>query len=73
MDERTTGSRYTISQFGGHIAGHGCVEDDYSEKSGCKQHKKKWERVRFPHDHVNPEELNGPIICYKASERDEKP
>lgn len=71
MAERTTGSRYTMSQFGGHIAGHGCVEDDYSETSGCKKREKKWASVRLPHDKINPESLNGPVICYKGGERDE--
>jgi hypothetical protein len=74
MSDRTTGAQWFRTTLGGnHIAGHGCMEDDYSEKSGCKQYEKKWEQVRFPHDNTKPEELNGPVICYKAGKRDEKP
>lgn len=30
------------------------------------------ERVRLPHDGVKPEELNGPVVCYKAGERNKR-
>lgn len=74
MADRTTGSRYFRSEMGSHhIVGHGCVEDDYSERSGGKQGKRKnWEMVRFPSDKLNPESLNGPVICYKGVRKDEK-
>ena len=68
MAERTTGSRLTMSQFGGHIAGHGCVEDDYSEASGCKNYEKHGS-VRFPNDRVNPEDLNGEVIIVQKGRK----
>ena len=72
MAERTTGSRYIMSQFDGHIAGHGCVEDDYSETSGCKNYE-KYGAVRFPNDKIDPNALNGEcIIVQKGRKKDVK-
>lgn len=69
MAERTTGSRYTRSSFRyGHIAGHGCIEDDYSETSGCKNYEKHG-AVRFPNDKKDPRELNGPVIIVQKGKK----
>ena len=70
MAERTTGSRYTRTSLngGGHIAGHGCIEDDYSETSGCKNYE-KYGAVRFPNDHRNPEDLNGEVIIVQEGRK----
>lgn len=73
MAERTTGSRFTMTSLrGGHIAGHGCIEDDYSETSGCKNYEKKG-AVRFPNDRIDPKDLNGEvIIVQKGRKKDVK-
>ena len=57
------------SLYGGHVAGDGILYDDYSEQSGGIDYDPGTEWVRLPHDGVKPEELNGPIICYKAGEK----
>ena len=66
MAERKTGRCYTNTSFrqGGRRAGYGISHDDYSEESGNKDYEKH-ERVRFPHDNVDPEDLNGPVIVVK--------
>lgn len=66
MSERQ-GNLYRATSFrnGGRRAGMGMYHDDYSEESGNKDYEKH-ELVRFPYDNVNPEELNGPVICYKG-------
>lgn len=72
MAERTTGARLLrTTMAGGHIAGHGCIEDDYSEKSGCRQREKPFEKVRFPNDRQNPEDLNGPVIIVQKGRNTE--
>lgn len=70
MASERTGNlyRYTGFRNGGRKAGIGILYDDYSEDSedhGCYGGVK----VRFPRDNIKPEELNGPVICYKAGER----
>ena len=70
MAERKTGKLYIKSQFGNHIAGHGCYEDDYSETSGCKNYEKVG-RVRFPHDGIDPEQLNGEVIIVQKGRKKE--
>lgn len=59
----TTGRQMMNTHFrnSGRIAGHGMSEDSYSEDSGDER-SHDWERVRLPHDHIKPEELNGPVI-----------
>lgn len=54
---------------GGYVAGDGILYDDYSKQSGGIDYDPGTERVHMPHDGVKPEELNGPIICYKAGEK----
>ena len=73
MAERTTGSQWLWSNLGQHhLAGHGCIEDDYSERSGCKNYEKKG-LVRFPNDNKRPEDLNGEvIIVQKGRKKDGK-
>jgi hypothetical protein len=69
MAERTTGRQWTMSSFRHHhIAGHGCVEDDYSERSGCKNYEKRG-AVRFPNDHIEPEKLNGEVIIVQEGRK----
>ena len=67
MAERKTGNLYRCTQLrnGGRKAGIGIVYDDYSEESGNRDYEKH-DRVRFPNDNIKPEELNGPVICYKG-------
>lgn len=66
MDDRKTGKLYTVTGFynGGRRAGYGMIHDDYSEESGNRDYEKRSE-VRFPHDGINPQDLNGPVISYK--------
>ena len=63
MAERRTGALWLRTTLAGNrVAGHGCIEDDYSERSGCRDYEPGWERVRFPNDDKKPEDLNGPVI-----------
>ena len=73
MSERRTGGQLlrTTLAGGNHIAGHGCIEDDYSEQSGCPHREKRWEAVRFPSDNVEPETLNGPVIIVQKGRKKE--
>ena len=70
--ERTGNLYRRTSLYGGHVAGDGIMRDDYSEQSGCVDYDPGTVRVRLPHDGVKPEELNGPVVCYKAGERNRK-
>jgi hypothetical protein len=67
MADGKTGRQYMYTSFAnsGRKAGMGILHDDYSEKSGNPNYEKHG-MVRFPHDNVKPEELNGPVICYKG-------
>lgn len=67
--ERTGNLYRRTSLYGGHVAGDGMLYDDYSEQSGGWDYDPGTVRVRMPHDDVEPEKLNGPIVCYKAGER----
>ena len=69
MADRNMGNLYTTTSFrhGGRKAGIGILYDDYSEESGNPCYEKH-EMVRFPHDDIEPEDLNGPVICYKRGE-----
>lgn len=74
MGKRTAWMR---SATGGRIAGSGCIEDDYSDESGCKPWIKrsftKDSKVRFVNDKFPPESLNGPvIIVQKGRKKDGK-
>ena len=62
-----TGNLYRTTSFrnGGRKAGIGTLYDDYSDESYGYVGQAGWVRVRMPHDGVKPEELNGPVICYK--------
>ena len=68
MAERKTGRQYMCTSFrnSGRKAGSGVLCDDYSETSGCKDYERHhWEKhtlVRFPHDGIKPEELNGEVV-----------
>ena len=70
--ERTGNLFRRTSLYGGHVAGDGILGDDYSEQSGGLDYDPGTVRVRLPHDGVKPEELNGPVVCYKAGERNKK-
>lgn len=63
-----TGNMYrnTSLRNGGRKAGTGIISDDYSEESMGRDHYRSV-LVRFPSDGIKPEELNGPVICYKES------
>lgn len=70
MANRKTGNLYRNTSFrnGGRRAGIGTLYDDYSEESGGKNYEKHC-MVKFPHDNVDPEELNGPVICVKEGKK----
>lgn len=70
--ERTGNLYRRTSLYGGHVAGDGILCDDYREQSGGRDCDPGTVWVRLPHDGVNPEELNGPVVCYKAGERNKK-
>lgn len=55
----------TSLRNGGRRAGSGVAYDDYSEESFGSGRVRDFEPVRFPHDGVNPEDLNGPVIIVK--------
>ena len=61
-----TGRLYTTTSFmhGGRRAGMGMLHDDYGDESGNCNYEKR-SPVRFPHDDVDPEEMNGPVIIVK--------
>lgn len=63
--ERTGNLYRRTSLYGGHVAGDGILHDDYSEQSGGMDYDPGTVLVRMPHDGVNPDELNGPVVCYK--------
>lgn len=71
---KNTGNLYqqTSLRNGGRRAGIGILYDDYSDESfggGNYDERYLGIQVRFPNDNVKPEELNGPVICYKSSIR----
>lgn len=72
MNENT-GNLHMNTSFrnGGRKAGVGITHDDYSEESGNPDYC-RYEPVRFPHDGIKPEDLNGPVICYKGTSKKEK-
>lgn len=57
------GNMYTNTSFrnGGRKAGYGIVHDLYDEESGNRDYEKR-DRVRFPNDHIKPEDLNGECV-----------
>lgn len=61
----------TAFRNGGRKAGMGILYDDYSEESSGygRYDRHRHEKIRFPHDDIKPEELNGPVICYKADSK----
>lgn len=67
---KTTGNLYRNTSFrnGGRKAGAGVDYDDYSEESMGHSLGDHWEPARFPHDGENPEELNGPVLVYRAGD-----
>lgn len=52
----------TSLRNGGRIAGTGMAYDDYSEESGNRYGETYRPLVRFPHDNIKPEDLNGPCV-----------
>ena len=55
---------------GGRVAGMGTLYDRYDEESGNPDYE-KYGRVRFPLDHIEPEDLNGEcIIVQKGRKKD---
>jgi len=67
---RKTGNLHMNTAFrnGGRKAGIGITYDDYGDESGNPDYEKHT-RVRFPNDNIKPEELNGPVICYKGESK----
>ena len=67
-----TGRQLMNTRFrhGARIAGHGMNEDNYSEESSGNGRCRERERVRFPNDHIKPEELNGPVIIVQERRTD---
>lgn len=71
-DRSRTGNYYYSTGFrgqGGRVAGHGMFEDDYSEESGKRHVCHRIDRVRFPSDRVDPEDLNGECIIIQAGNK----
>lgn len=64
------GKLYATTGFrnSGRRAGNGILSDDYSEASGNKDYE-KYGRVRFPHDKLSPESLNGPVIIVQEGKK----
>lgn len=66
-----SGNIYRATGFNGQgsrRAGHGMIEDDYSgEHYYYDPHR--YERVRFPNDGIDPEELNGKCIVVKVGKK----
>ena len=62
-----TGNMYMTTSLrnGGRKAGIGTLYDDYADESFEYVGRTGGTRVRLPHDGEKPEELNGPVICYK--------
>ncbi len=65
-----SGRMYTTSslQGGSRRAGSGVEMDDYSEESGGKDYH-DYRPVRMPHDGVDPETLNGPVIVIQEAKK----
>lgn len=65
-----TGNLYWTTSFrnGGRRAVIGILYDDYGDESYGYVGQAGSVRVRMPHDGVKPEELNGPVICYKEDD-----
>lgn len=63
---KNTGNLYINTSFrnGGRKAGIGIIYDDYSEESGIPDCE-IYEPVRFPHDNIDPKELNGECVIIK--------
>lgn len=69
MSEKTGNMYFNTSLAnGGRKAGMGILFDDYSETSGCKDYERH-ELVRFPNDHIKPEELNGEVIIVQKGRK----
>ena len=69
MSRKVKGNQWLYSSLGHHhIAGHGCIEDDYSETSGCKNYAKH-EAVRLPHDNIDPSRMNGEVIIVQEGRK----
>lgn len=67
------GKLYTTTSFrhGGRRVGMGVWHDDYSETSGNPNYEKH-DRVRFPHDNIDPKQMNGEcIIVQKGRKKNE--
>lgn len=73
MSDRTTsGNYYRMTSFvtqGGRRAGCGMYYDDYSEESGKRHVCHRIDRVRFPSDKIEPEDLNGECIIVQAGNK----
>ena len=64
------GRLYTITGLNGGIrrAGMGIEMDDYSEESGNPE-RYDHTLVRMPHDGIDPESLNGPVIIIQEAKK----
>lgn len=63
-----SGRMYLTSSLttSGRRAGTGIEMDDYSEESGGRDYN-DYRPVRMPHDGVDPETLNGPVIIIREA------
>ena len=70
MSRTITGRQMTNTSFrnGCRIAGMGMHYDRYDEESGNPQYDKN-EMVRFPLDHIKPEELNCEVIIIQEGRK----
>ena len=71
MSNSKTGNLYRNTGFrnGGRRAGAGTLYDDYGDESGFKGWGYRYGsvRVKLPHDGVEPEDLNGPVITVREA------
>lgn len=71
MKNRFENHPWVRSSFGGHTAGDGILEDDYSETSGNKRVKfeKYSPKVKFTTDKYDPSTMNGPVIIVQEGKK----
>lgn len=67
---KNSGSMYTKTSLrnGGRRAGMGMLYDNYDDESGPGNYRER-PLVRLPHDGIDPEELNGPVIIIQEGRK----
>lgn len=67
---RNSGNLYTTTGFrhGGRRAGMGMLYDNYDDESGPGKYRER-PLVKLPHDGIDPEKLNGPVIIIQEGKK----